>query len=1352
MKKFLLFISLLSIAVGCSQPEIEIFGSISGLVKNSQTSELLSGVRVTLSPGGTSQITAEDGAFSFEELKSGEYSLTFSKDGFEDESSKISVKTGVSANVQITMAPIQPKLSVSTNALSFGEDATTLSLDISNSGKGILEWEVANNVDWIECSPTSGAVSTKTNTVVVSAKRESLDQGNYSGSFVISSNGGSATILVSISINGITLQVEPAELDFGTITNSLQIKLTNTASGTLAYEATSSNDWLTLNKTSGNITTNDYITAVVSRQGLSAGKYDGSITFATKKGALAVPVKMEIAVNEKPSVTVEGATNLKYNSATLQGTIVSAGSSKITKYGFCWSESATPTISDYYSNLGDCSEPKAFEAAASSLKSETKYYYRAYAENSVGISYSEKTLSFTTLGMPSKPGVSTGEVNDITNSSAKVKGTITSLGNVEKITQYGHVWSTKQGPTIENASCTRLGEATATCSFVSTLEKLETAQTYYVRAYATNEKGTTYGEETSFITAKSDPRLQTAEVVDITHNSAVCGGTITFTGGHDFTEVGVCYGKSSMPTASGTKVKGELKDGAFSCKITDLAKETKYYARAYVKTDDGKLFYGEDKAFQTTKEMKLPEVTKVTVTDISIEAATFESKITSNGNGTITECGFCWSDVTTPTVLDSKIDCDPSSTYLGKTIKNLKEGTKYYVCAYAKNAMGYAYSEAVEFSTIAVTQAELSNITVSDITTSSAALSGTINSDGNSDITSCGFVWGESPYPTTADNVENCKIGSSSLYVKLSKLSDGTTYYARSFAINGKGTAYSDQKKFTTLSVTEPVLTGLNISNITTDGAYITCTLSGDGNGKVSECGVCVSDSNIPTTADMKFKSSYVPSLGASFSIKLEKLRDGSKYYVRGYAINEKGTGYCDVSSFETISIVKPEISNLTVTNIGRSTAEASAIIVKDGNSTITEYGFCWSTSPSPTVYDNKSYASLSSSTITAMIKDLPALSDIYIRAFATNIKGTGYSETVSVKTSKHDNNTWDGSVASSFAGGIGTAENPILIETAAQLKLLANNVNSGTYTYAGVSFKLVSNLNMNNINWEPIGINYKVFKGNFDGDGCKITNLLVESTHQYNEGGLFGSAESLLCNIVVYGKIDVDGHYAGTGGICGELFGQCNNSINYCSVSGNSYMGVGGIVGQLNGTITNCANYGNVSGKYSGDVKVGGIVGKGYNVNGSSTQNIVNCSNFGIIKGSTYSYLGGIIGGPSSRDIAVIENCVNVGNFDGGKYRGGIMGYGTPKSINSCYWLYDASNNAGCQYPNGGDAKLTYSETYSFVPIGNACYISPDYTKDLLERLNSWVSSHQSTTSKYVRWEYTNIGKNSIPTPVINY
>lgn len=1137
MKKFILFISILSLAVGCSQPEIEIYGSISGLVKNSQTSELLTGVRVTLSPGGTSQITAEDGAFSFEELKSGEYSLTFSKDGFEDESSKVSVKTGVSANVQITMAPIQPKLNVSTNVLSFGEEATTLSLDISNSGKGILEWEVANNVDWIECSPTSGAVSTKTNTVVVSAKRESLDQGNYSGSFVISSNGGSATILVSISINGITLQVEPAELDFGTITNSLQIKLTNTASGTLAYEATSSNDWLTLNKTSGNITTNDYITAVVSRQGLSAGKYDGSITFATKKGALAVPVKMEIAVNETPTVTTESVSEIKYNSALLHGTVVSVGSDKITRYGFCWGEKSKPTIEDNFSNLGDCSTAEAFESIANNLKPETKYYFRAYAENSVGLVYSEKTLSFTTTGLPSLPGVSTGSVENVTANTARAKGTLTSLGNVDKITHYGHVWGLSAKPTLEDAKYSDLGEATATSSFVSDVSGLTSHTTYYIRAYATNEKGTSYGEDVSFVTSKEDAKVSTSEVTEIVHNAATCGGVITQTGGHTITEKGVCYGKNALPTVNDSKqVATSEKDASFSCRITGLEKETTYYVRAYVKTSDNTLFYGDDLSFKTTKEVKLPTLSSVTISNIQTTSATFVGTIISDGESEITECGFCWSDVAEPTIVDNKASCDPQSKEMGKNITSLKEGTKYYVRAYAKNAMGYAYSE---------------------------------------------------------------------------------------------------------------------------------------------------------------------------------------------------------VASFETQAITVPSLSNTTIENIGKTTADASASIVSNGNSPILEVGFCWSTSPNPTIYDNTVTGNVSSNPVSITINGLPGLTTIFVRAFAKNSKGVGYGESTSFQTTNSDIDVWDGTAASSFDGGSGTNMDPIQIRTGEQLALLAKKVNSGT-TYDGIYFVLTSNINLKDIKWTPIGGvldaygSSGIFKGKFNGQGHYIYGLNINISGDCI--GLFGNIYNAeIKNLHLSGKV-IGRQYVGM--LFGRGLATINNIVTEGRVEGtNTVGGIGGMLAEIgsaynSGELLNSSNMATV---IASSGSAGGLLGgdTGYNSGGESS--IINCINYGTVQGNSG---GGI---RSASHGGLLENVCNYSQVQSGyAIQQGFYYY---LSFINCFWLNDVTNDFGCEKgwkESSMNVGHTIKNSGSFSRNSRQCTLITLDNKDVVNELNQWVS--ENGEDKYLLWHYETV------------
>ncbi len=84
--------------------------------------------------------------------------------------------------------------------------------------------------------------------------------------------------------------------------------------------------------------------------------------------------------------------------------------------------------------------------------------------------------------------------SDITTETAKVSSTLTANGGAA-ITQYGHVWSdTKADPTTADPK-TELGKTDGPfpLKFTSDLKSLKANTTYNVRAYATNDKGTSYG-------------------------------------------------------------------------------------------------------------------------------------------------------------------------------------------------------------------------------------------------------------------------------------------------------------------------------------------------------------------------------------------------------------------------------------------------------------------------------------------------------------------------------------------------------------------------------------------------------------------------------------------------------------------------------------------------------------------------------------------------------------------------------------------------------------------------------------------------------------------------------------------
>ena len=94
--------------------------------------------------------------------------------------------------------------------------------------------------------------------------------------------------------------------------------------------------------------------------------------------------------------------------------------------------------------------------------------------------------------------VITNEVTEITANSAKCGGNVTDDGGRD-VTLRGVCWSTSPNPTInDNYTVDGSGEG----EFISNMTGLTPNTTYYVRAYATNRAGTSYGEQMSFTTER----------------------------------------------------------------------------------------------------------------------------------------------------------------------------------------------------------------------------------------------------------------------------------------------------------------------------------------------------------------------------------------------------------------------------------------------------------------------------------------------------------------------------------------------------------------------------------------------------------------------------------------------------------------------------------------------------------------------------------------------------------------------------------------------------------------------------------------------------------------------------------
>jgi len=193
------------------------------------------------------------------------------------------------------------------------------------------------------------------------------------------------------------------------------------------------------------------------------------------------------------------------------------------------------------------------------------------------------------------PELTTIAVTEVTLNSAVSGGSIVADGG-EDISAKGVCWSTTSNPTIADQ---KTSDGSGSASFTSNIVGLTEGTTYYVRAYATNEVGTAYGNELSFTTEEvTGAVLTTTEASSITASTAVAGGNITDDGGGNITARGVCWGIAPNPTVTGDKTTNGTGEGDFTSNLTNLSDGTVYYYRAYA-TNSAGTTYGQEFQFIT---------------------------------------------------------------------------------------------------------------------------------------------------------------------------------------------------------------------------------------------------------------------------------------------------------------------------------------------------------------------------------------------------------------------------------------------------------------------------------------------------------------------------------------------------------------------------------------------------------------------------------------------------------------------------------------------------------------------------------------------------------------------------------
>jgi uncharacterized protein (TIGR02145 family) len=728
-----------------------------------------------------------------------------------------------------------------------------------------------------------------------------------------------------------------------------------------------------------------------------------------------------------PTVTTEAATNIYSTEAWLNGSVIENAEYPVTERGFLLADNEQ--LTDAVQHLADDGDDN-FHCAIHNLQIATRYYYRAYAQTALGISYGDVRFFDTQAEMPV---VQTFEVENITPSSATCGGEVTADGGTN-VTARGICWGTSQNPTI-NESYTTDGSGTG--AFSSTLTGLSPNTAYYVRAYATNSVGTAYGQQTSFTTLANLPEVSTSSVTNITSSSATCSGNVISNGGDIITARGICWSTSQNPSLNDSHTSEGTGIGYFSSNITGLTAGTTYYVRAYA-TNSAGTAYGQQTSFTA---LDLPVVSTGTVTNITVSTATCGGQVIGTGGSNVTARGVCWSTSQNPTINNSHTSDGSDIGSFTSHIVGLSPNTTYYVRAYATNSVGTAYGEERYFATASSATSGPFYCGIDSVTDYDGNVYHTVEIGQQ--------CWMKENLRTThyTDGIAIPidTIHSSTVAYRYTPYGDSLlvlTYgylYNWTAVMHGEPTSSSNPSEvqgicptgwhvpsdaewmeLTDYMGTQPAYTSncnddyLAKALSDTEGWYITQNLSNRFTPGFDP--TTNNTSGFSAQPAGAFNYSYEPSGYFAYFWSATECNESNALFRLIQFDSEHMETFChnkeygksvrcllDGSGVDSSNAVLPVVTTQTIDNIMSSTASCGGVMIASGGTPITAHGICWSTSPFPTVNDNITVDGNNLGNFTSHISGLSANTTYYVRAYATTSMGTTYGEERNFTTTASD-------------------------------------------------------------------------------------------------------------------------------------------------------------------------------------------------------------------------------------------------------------------------------------------------------------------------------------------------------------
>ena len=573
------------------------------------------------------------------------------------------------------------------------------------------------------------------------------------------------------------------------------------------------------------------------------------------------------------------------------------------------------------------------------------------------------------------PAVTTGEVLDITPNSAICGGEVVDWDST--VTARGVCWRTVICPTVSDSHTTN---GSGTGSFTSSITGLTPGTTYYVRAYATTSNGTVYGSQKSFRTIC--PTVN----VSISGNNAIYEGqstTLTASGAESYAWSN--GSTTSSITVSPTSTTTYTVTGSYSCGNTGTASVTVTVSPVCLSCPD---YDGEMEIYAWYYNYVSDN------TGVAYGCRTYKINNVSSQYRYIFEtggAGYANFDTWLELYNDS---CnrvaynDDYSQYGNKSrivYTPTADGTYYLKVR--------GYSGAYGNFTLAAKRECATPLTITGDTVIRIGQSTTLTATGSGS-----YSWSN---------------GSTTNSITVSPDST-TTYYVAANDECGD-TAWASVT-VTVLPVCRSCPEYDALMNISNSGAW---NYKSDSTEIAYGCRI-YKINNVSSQYKYTFETGGAGS--ADFDTKLYLYNDSCNQVAynddyTGYGTRSRivftptvsGTYYLKVGGYNnrygsfTLAARRddiPVVSTDSVTNIGMETATCGGNITEEGFSAVTARGVCWSTGKTPTIADAHTSDGTGTGAFTSNITGLSSGATYYVRAYATNSKGTAYGEAVSFSTS----------------------------------------------------------------------------------------------------------------------------------------------------------------------------------------------------------------------------------------------------------------------------------------------------------------------------------------------------------------